>query len=243
MLDSREPGERRWRPGTVAAAGLVVLVLFGAAAVALFGGNRPAEPAGTVLTGPLPAAAEPRVLGLPAPLTAAVEPLLSPPAVSWRTFQTVALPFSPTAGPADVDGPVFSGYERSQTGALIAAVQLGTRFLITPGEGWRQVVDRQVLPGPGREAFITARAGVEADDPPGTFGQITGFRMLTFTPDVAVVMLVSRFALSGGLLQVSTATVKWVGGDWRLELQPDGGASPTAQPVASLDGFVVWGGA
>jgi len=242
MLDFGEPGERRWRPGTVVAAGLVVLVLLGAAAVVLFGGNRPAGPAGAVLTGPLPAAPQRPVSGRPAPLTAAVEPLLSPPAVSWQLFQTVALPFSPTAGPADADGPVLSGYERSQTGALIAAVQLATRFLITPGEGWRQVVDRQVLPGPGREAFITARAGVEADDPPGTYGQIAGFRVLTFTPDVAVVQLVSRFALSGGRLQVSTATVKWVDGDWRLELQPDGAASPTAHPAVSLDGFVVWGG-
>jgi len=242
MLDSREPGERRWRPGTAAAASLALLVLSGAAAVVLYGGNRPG-PAGTVLTGPLPAAAEPRVSGRPAPLTAAAEPLLSPPAVSWQLFGTVALPFSPTAGPASSDGSVFSGYERSQTGALIAAVQLATRFLITPGEGWRQVVDRQVLPGRGREAFITARAGVEADDPPGTFGQIAGFRVLTFTPDVAVVQLVSRFALSGDRLQVSTATVKWVDGDWRLELQSDGGVSPTAQPVPSLDGFVVWGGA
>ena len=43
--------------------------------------------------------------------------------------------------------------------------------------------------------------------------------------------------------QVTTTTVKWVHGDWRLELQPDGGPSPTAQTVPDLDGFVVWGGA
>lgn len=236
-------GERRWRPGTVAAAGLMVLVLVSAVAVVLFGGSR-RGPAGTAVSGAPPVAADqPRVGEQPAPLTAAVEPLLSPPAVRWQLFETVALPFSPTAGPMSSDGPVFSSYERSQTGALIAAVQLATRFLITPGEGWRRVVDRQVLPGPGRAAFVTARAGVEANDPPGTYGQIAGFRMLTFTPDVAVVQLVSRFALAGGSLQVSTATVKWVDGDWRLELQPDGAASPTAQPVLSLDGFVVWGGA
>ena len=237
---SRRAGQ--W-PGTAAAAGLVVLVLLGAATVVVCGGSRPAGPAGEVLGGPLPAPAEPAAVERPLPSTAAVEPLLTPPAVNWQQFQTVALPFSPSAGPTSSSGPVFSGYERSQTGALVAAVQLATRFLITPGQGWRQVVDRQVLPGPGREAFIAARATVEADDPPGTYGQIAGFRMLTYTPDVAVVQLVSRFVLSGGLLQVSTATVKWVNGDWRLELQPDGAASPTALPVVSLDGFVVWGAA
>jgi hypothetical protein len=55
-----------------------------------------------------------------------------------------------------------------------------------------------------------------------------------------VLQLVTRFPRTGGL-QVTVTTVKWVGGDWRLELQPDGGTSPTAQTVPSLDGFVVWG--
>ncbi len=92
----------------------------------------------------------------------------------------------------------------------------------------------------GRDAFARNRVGIDPHAPPGTYGQIAGFRIVTFTPQVAVVQLVSRFPTSG-VLQVTTTTVRWSGGDWRLQLQPDGGTSPTAQAVPTLDGFVVWG--
>ena len=162
--------------------------------------------------------------------------------VTWQLLSGVALPYNDTAGPRVVDGPVYGGFERSQTGALLAAVQISTRYALTPGKGWREVVERQVLPGVGREVYTRLRTGVLLDDPPGTYGQFAGFRVVAFTPDVTVVQLVSRFALTGAL-QVSTATVKWARGDWRLELQPDGGVSPSLQLIEDLDGFVVWGGA
>lgn len=234
-----------WRPGTVAAAGVAVLLLLAAAAVALGGGDGPtapgapdrpavSAPAGSSSTGKLAdesAAAEP-----------GVEPLLIAPEVTWQLLSGVALPSSATGGPRVVDGPVYGGFERSQTGALLAAVQISTRYALTPGPGWREVVERQVLPGVGREVYTRLRTGVVLDDTPGTYGQLAGFRVLAFTPDVTVVQLVSRFS-STGALQASTATVKWVGGDWRLELQPDGAVSPSLQIVPALDGFVVWGGA
>ena len=234
------------RPGTVVAGAVAVVILAGAGAVALFGASGPSSIPAATPTGPA-ALASPDVdrapSAAPSPMSAGVaddEPLLVAPQVDWQLFAGVALPYSGTAGPLQVDGPVFSGYERSQTGALIAAVQIANRYLFTPGEQWRQVVERQVLPGVGREVFVGNRAGVVADDPPGTYGQAAGFRFVAFTPDVASIQLVSRFPTSGNL-QVVTVTVKWARGDWRLELQPDGGSSPTAQAVGDLDGFVVWG--
>ena len=242
--------------GAVVAGAAAVLLLLGAGSVALFGGGDPATVA------PPPSLARPSSPSRPAAATTpstglvsgvqpagaayaspVIEPLLTAPPVTWELFSGVALPYSPTAGPHTVDGPVYAGYQRSQVGALIAAAQLGTRSLLTPGQGWREVSGRQLLPGPGRAVFLAARATVdELTVPPGTYGQFAGFRVVTFTPDVAVLQLVSRFALTGRL-QLTTTTVRWVGGDWRLELQPDGGSSPTAQAVPNLDGFVVWGGA
>jgi hypothetical protein len=254
VIGDRTRSRRTWRAGdapagrrsgaALAVAGGVLLLLT-ATNLALLGDSRSPGP---VASAPSPASSSPApsagaVLPEQAEQAAvvAVEPLLvAPENVSWQLFMGVALPYSPTAGPAAVDGPVYRGFDRSQAGALLAAVHLGTRYLLTPGEGWREVLDRQVLPGSGRDAFAVNRAGVDPQAPPGTYGQITGFRVVTFTPDVAVVQLVSRFPTSG-VLQVTTTTVRWVGGDWRLQLQPDGGTSPTAQAVPSLDGFVVWG--
>ena len=175
------------------------------------------------------------------PAVAPDEPLLVPPAdLLWRGFMGVALPYSATAGPTVIGDPVVAGFARSQQGALLAVAHLGVRYLLTPGEGWRLVLDRLVLPGDGRDAFARMRAGLEPQAEPDTYGQFAGFRVVTFTPDVAVLQLVSRFPDSG-VLQVTTSTVHWRDGDWRLQLQPDGGPSPTAQAVPSLDGFVVWG--
>ncbi len=233
------------RPGTVAAGVVAVVILVGAGAVALSGGGSPsaaptAGPVAPATAGPAPSATALPVD--PSPTTAPVDegPLLVAPKVDWQLFAGVPLPYSKIAGPTRVDGPVYSGYERSQTGALIAAVQLGNRYLLTPGDGWREVLERQVLPGTGRDVFARLRATVDADDPPGTYGQPAGFRFVAFTPDVASLQLVTRFPTTGNL-QVVTVTVKWAARDWRLELQPDGGSSPTAQAVADLDGFVVWG--
>ena len=230
------------RLGTIAAGVLAVGVLVGAGAVTLSGRDSPpAGPApGAVMTA-APAAAAPVAAPMPPPAAQVdVGPLLVAPEVDWQLFAGVPLPYSRTAGPLVVDGPVYNGYARSQTGALIAAVQIGTRYLVTPGEGWRKVLDRQVLPGLGRDVFARNRAAVDADDPPGTYGQPAGFRFVAYTPDVASIQLVSRFPTTGNL-QVVTVTVHWADGDWRLRLQPDGGSSPTAQAVADLDGFVVWG--
>ena len=222
---------------------VVVAVLLAAGAILLSGRQRPAtDPIATTV-------AVPRIgpSSLPAghpdasPTTGVVEPMLTAPTVSWQLFSGVAVPYSPTAGPRRVQPPVYAGYQRSQTGALVAAVQLSTRYLLTGGQGWRKVVSEQVVPGVGRDAYVAARARVQLDDPPGSYGQIAGFRVLAFTPDVAVLQLVSRFPLSGRL-QVTTTTLTWVSSDWRLVLQPDGGSSPTAQAAPGLDGFVAWGG-
>jgi hypothetical protein len=248
-------GERRrsWPAGgepagsrpAVAVAGVALLLVAGTTVALLGDDGSPGSP-GAPSAKTVPADIQwttdaPLAAAAPGPSEAVVEPLLvAPEGARWQLFMGVALPYSPTFGPTVVDGPLYGGFERSQPGALLAAVQLGVRYLLTPDEGWREVLDRQVLPGAGRDAFARNRAGIDPQAPPGTYGQIAGFRIVTFTPEVAVVQLVSRFPTSG-VLQVSTTTVRWVDDDWRLQLQPDGGTSPTAQAVPTLDGFVVWG--
>jgi hypothetical protein len=214
----------------------------GAGAVALTGGVADRSPQAegyAAARTAMPPTEEPSAPGSFAVTT--FEPLLTPPPVTWQLFAGVPLPYSATAGPSMVDGPVHAGFERSQTGALLAAAHLGTRYLLTAGSDWREVVAQQVLPGPGRDAYVRLRTTVEdAGSSSGGHGQPAGFRVLAFTPDVAVVQEAIRFPESG-VLQVTSTTLRWVAGDWRLQLQPDGSTSPTAQQVPDLDGFVVWG--
>ncbi len=164
-----------------------------------------------------------------------------PPGVSWTLFQGVALPSSSSAGPTRITGPVYAGYARTPVGALLAAAQIGDRYLISPIDDWRQVVQQQVVAGLGRDVYVQDRAKMtDISAPPGTYGQYAGFRFVTYAPVTAVIQYVTRF--SNGNLQVVTDTVHWVDGDWKLQLQPDGSTSPTAQSVNGLTGFVPWSG-
>lgn len=165
----------------------------------------------------------------------------APPAdVTWTVYKTVAEPVSRSAGPGIVDaGGGARCFAHTPLGALIATWQIGTRFALA--DDWRTVTLQQVMPGPGRDIYMRRRAAVTDNSAqPGEYGQIAGFKFVTYTPQTAVIQIVSRF--SDGSMQVSTMTVVWSGGDWKLQLTPDGSESPTVQPVSSLVGFVVWGG-
>ncbi|GAA2110913.1 hypothetical protein [Streptomyces synnematoformans] len=162
-----------------------------------------------------------------------------PPPANWDLFRTVALPVSKEAGPAVIDGDVARCYAHSPTGALMAAVQIGTRY--TLAEDWQTVMEEQTY-GDAKDQLIEARSELEATAPPpapapGELGQIAAFDITTYSPDTAVVQLVTRFV--DGSLQASTATLRWMDGDWRYEVSE---TSAPQKTVLSTTGFTEWGG-
>jgi len=241
----RVPGSGRQRLGrawAIGAAVIVALIVLAAVVViwATRGGGSPPAAAPSPAPPASPTAAPTAQASAPPVLDQTV-PVSPPPGVTWGLFQGVALPSSHSSGPTRVADPVYAGYAHTPTGALLAAAQISSRYLISPGQDWRQVVERQVVPGPGRDVYIQKRAKVDSTSvPPGTYGQLAGFRFVTYSSDLAVVQFVSRF--TDGTLQVATDTVRWLGGDWKLQLQPDGSETPTVQSVTTLAGFVPWSG-
>ncbi len=167
-------------------------------------------------------------------------PVVTPAGLTWSLWAGEWVPSSAAAGPTHLAGPIAAGYARTPLGSLIAAQQIGTRSLASPAGGWRTVTLAQVLPGVGRSRYLLARAGTTDEAPPGGFAQPTAFRFVSWTRDTAVVQLVARVPNRDGF-QVVTLTLLWRNGDWRLQMQPDGGLSPTAIVVPSPSGFVLWG--
>jgi hypothetical protein len=224
-------------------AGLVasVVLVAGIVATGIFlattgGGSSPAPPSAV----PLPPASAAAPGAAPEPSdTDQTVPTTPPQGIGWFDYEGVLLPYSKTAGPVVVDGPVARGYAHTPLGALLAAEQIDVRNVVSPDGSWRQVADTQLTPGPGQEQWIALRNTVDDAPPAGGYGQPAGFRFVTYDPDQAVLQLVARF--STGALQVTTVSVRWSDEDWKLQLQPDGSDSPTAQAVPSLDGFVAWG--
>lgn len=168
-------------------------------------------------------------------------PTSPPPGVHWDLFHGVALPTSSAAGPSHSDEAMASGFAHSPTGALIASQQIETRAFLAPGAGWRKVARAQFVPAPARAKYVRAESQATSSPSPGSLGQTAGFKFVTYTPDTAVIEIASRFP-SSGQLQVTTSTMRWLDGDWKQELQPDGSPSPTAQALSDLVGFVEWSG-
>jgi hypothetical protein len=191
---------------------------------------------------PAPAAspaASPAGAGCHAPPGSQAIPAAAPPGVTWRLYDTIALPFSAQAGPAVITGDVACCYAHSPTGALLAAVQIAVRVVLAAN--WRTVLAAQVLPGTGRNVYAAERPGEAVTIQPGEYAQIAGFQFITYSSDVAVIQIVSQLP-SSGQLQMTAMTVMWVNGDWRLELQPDGAPGPNVQQLSSLTGFIPWEG-
>lgn len=249
-VSSPKRGRRALRLGGAAAALLLALAVGGGIAVAALGGDDPplapaAQPSPSTSLAPAtpkpdtsPAVSTARQTAKCAMPSGEVS-LTQPPAARWEVFKGVALPYSTEAGPAEVRGEIARCYAHTAHGALIAAWQISVRMLLATD--WRDVVRSQVLPGAGRDRYERSRAAITADlDAPGTLAQVAGYRVVHYSPQTAVVQLVTRTPVSR--LLVTTATVRWADGDWRLVLHEDGGISPTVQQTDSLAGFIAWGG-
>jgi len=232
------------RPWFVLAAGfLVVAAILGVTVVLLPRARPPAAarpPAHhqPVTGGGTPAASGASTAGCHVPPGSQQVPAAAPAGVTWRLYQTVALPFSATAGPAEVAGDVARCYAHSPEGALLATVQIAVRYALAAN--WQAVLDQQVMPGAGRNVYASERPGLNMSARPGQYGQIAGFQFATYTPAVAVIQVVTQ--LPDGTLASTTMTVDWSDDDWRLVLQSDGAPGPNVQQLTSLTGFIAWSG-
>jgi len=236
-----DPGRPRRRTLVVGAA--LLLLVAGLVAVDVNAGHP--QPPGPPVTAPpaaVPAAPfAPRAPAIPARQPQALDltvPVTTPSGLTWARFAGEWEPYSADAGPAHVVGSVAAGYARSPLGALLAAQQIGTRYSQPPGLGWRTVTLAQVLPGPGRDAYLRLRATVSDAAPTDGYAQPEGFRYVAWTPDQAVLQLLAH---RGVQYAVVTMTVRWQHGDWRLELLADGSNSPSVTSLPSPTGFVPWG--
>jgi len=228
-------GGGRGRTSLLLAGVFLGLVVLAGLVVALFGGGHNTQ------STPPPASSRPGAIAPPDGQLDQTVPTSPPSDVRWDLYQREALPYSATAGPRSVDGSVARGYAHTPTGALLAAVQIGARKLLSPGDSWRQVVEQQVMPGPGRDRFVQLRSQITTDGTPDPrLGQIAGFRFIAYTPEIAVIQLATKF--TNGHMQVTTGSVQWSDGDWKEVLQPDSSESPTVQAVPDLTGLVAWSG-
>lgn len=175
-------------------------------------------------------------------------PTAAPVGTVWQLVAGQAIPSQPGVGPAHVDGYTATGYAHSPLGALYAAANDIYRvpIAVSTQTDWRAPLAAMVAPGPGAQVLASLREPMDPQ-PIGADGmgisQLAAFKYVSYTDTDAVVQLVQlvlKDKNSG--LHVSTVPMRWLGGDWRLVMTPDGTIGGADTVVSSLDGFAPWQG-
>ncbi|UZJ27018.1 hypothetical protein RHODO2019_18680 (plasmid) [Rhodococcus antarcticus] len=168
-------------------------------------------------------------------------PIDTPADVTWTLNKGLAVPMSPSDGPA-LRGPAGVAYCYSQTpvGAVLAATNLG-RGTGTDAAVKAEQLKFSTVPGPLADAY--AAEPVKPSDPAASAGvQFRGFRVISYSKDSASIALAGANAAQPGIYAVLTIALQWFQGDWRVVLQPQSGGVVTTTTTRSLDGFVAWSG-
>lgn len=242
--DVTSPWASRW--WQMSALFLAVLLVLGVLVVIKSGGGSSKGEAGPSAPTSSPSASASTGKGACPELTDTGQeiPRTAPPA-NWALFRTVAVPSSKASGPAVVNGDVARCYAHTPTGALFAAAQISIRY--TVASDWQTVIKKQTY-GDGQAGLIKQRAKYEKEHTPvapvpGELGQFAGFQFVTYSKDIAVLQLVTKFSGSSAdsALQVSTVTLHWdsTKGDWLYEIPA---VAAPQKSVPDLSGYVTWGG-
>lgn len=254
MLNSGRPqgGSGEWEKpfwqqrGWILSAGfLLVLLVIGVFTLVSGSGSEPTRadsestPTPTPTASPSsPGAADSRPAGCRTDDSDQNKPTAAPADFAWKADGTGLVPVSKTAGPLKYDGPVWSCYARTPMGAVLAAHAITDHFSYP---GWREVVERQVVPGEGRDALIASRSQEEDKPTSGQAdaGGYAGFSVLAYNKEEATVMFLLR-SPNAGVYGTASVTVQWHEGDWKVAPDPDGTVYSGMAQVSGTTGFVTW---
>ncbi|MFD7548342.1 hypothetical protein [Streptomyces sp. NPDC059816] len=165
-------------------------------------------------------------------------PKNSPRDLKWKNLGSMSVPVSELSGPKHFNGPIWSCYAHTPMGAVMAAHSITSRISYP---GWRELAERQMVPGKARDKFLEARAK-EKDkslSAPPEDGRYAGFSVLSFTKERTSLMMLLEYA-EGAYFTVSV-NMQWQDGDWKLILRSDGSYSPDPSIVSDDTGFIAWG--
>lgn len=167
------------------------------------------------------------------------KPTAAPKDMYWKAAGNILVPVSKSAGPLKFDGPVWSCFAHTPMGAVFAAHAITNHF---GSEGWREVVERQVVPGLGRDAFVAKRSEKEDDSASDAPEEATlaGFTVLSYNEEEATVMVLAHVPSADKYASLSV-TLRWQDGDWKVLPDPDGTVYGGGSSTDGTNGFITWG--
>jgi hypothetical protein len=170
-------------------------------------------------------------------------PTTAPSDVTWKLVGKTAVPTSREAGPFQTTTTTAAGYAHTAIGALIAAAQLGIRSDFDAGRSvWEPTVSQQFVPGRNRDRLLDrmrSRSPSAAGQAP--LVQIAGFLYQAYSADTAVIAMLYQAVDDPDSTYVTTLTVQWRDGDWRMVAPPDGSWAALVHWAEVWTGAVEWG--
>lgn len=154
------------------------------------------------------------------------------PAATWELIGQIAAPVDSEYGPgATTEGGLRYCYQRSPEGALIAATTT-----LAQAQDPELIVELTEAQLTGDEDVLAdAKAQAEdfaADRTPQSPFQVEGFNYVNYTDQQATIELVMRDNQSA---MAAVMTVRWVDGDWKLVLNPQGQIFASARRDTTID--------
>lgn len=242
MADDNENKNPFSRPGFIAAAAVIALVVVLGIVLAVVISNRPdsqseGSPAESSAALPVTKTADAggaSVCGLSA--GSGATSLATAPASKWEYQGTVAYPTSDTFGPGKTTNGVRTCFQRSIEGAVFAsanAVVQGSDSSTV--KAWLDYF----VTGSARDQVLASGAGSSSET--GTRVDIAGFRVLAYNDDSARIDVAVRGSSSGKTVTLSMVyELVWQNGDWKLNVT--NATSPIdVATITDLTGYISWG--
>ena len=164
--------------------------------------------------------------------------LTAAPKAKWDLVGTIAAPSDPKGtgpGVTSSDG-VRSCYSHTAEGALYAIVNYYAQA--TDARLLPHIADL-VAPGEGKDAALKKAAGDSADAST-TRLQVAGFKVNNYSTSEATIDVVWTVTSEDNTLVSMPMVMKWVDGDWKVEVTASGDFPFTASAVQSLGGYTPW---
>jgi hypothetical protein len=178
--------------------------------------------------------------GTTAPDRGSAAPTATSPGITWSTVGGSPVPVSPTHGPRNTEGGRATGFSHDALGAALAAVNISFRLASEVGPQVYEPTVREQCFGDVDTTLqqirtSTSTASEESTTPSEFWYKVTGGDP---TGDLVLISIAIKTPQStdGGGYISSDHTMRWVAGDWQMQVPP-----PRASIIPSVSGFTLLG--
>jgi hypothetical protein len=167
-------------------------------------------------------------------------PVSASPVISWSNVGGSPVPVSHTNGPRHAGGGRATGFSHDALGAALAAVNISFRLASEVGPQVYEATAREQCFGDvdGTLEQIrssTSTASQESTTPSEFWYKVTGGDPTGDLVLISIAIKTPQSTAGGGYIG-SDHTMRWVAGDWQMQVHP-----PRASIIPSVRGFTLLG--